>query len=111
MSEQAQNALISVYDKTGIEEFAGGLEDLGWHLYASGGTAKRIESAGVNVTDVAEIAGGDAILGHRVVTLSREVYAGLLADTKKPKDVEELGRLGIPLIGLACVDMYPLRKR
>jgi phosphoribosylaminoimidazolecarboxamide formyltransferase / IMP cyclohydrolase len=108
MSEVTGNALISVYDKTGIVEFADGLAQQGWQIYASGGTAKKISEAGIGVTDVAQLVGGGAILGHRVVTLSREVYAGLLADTSQPEDVEELAQLGIPLIGLACVDMYPL---
>jgi phosphoribosylaminoimidazolecarboxamide formyltransferase/IMP cyclohydrolase len=102
------NALLSVYDKTGIEEFAKGLVDLGWTVYASGGTAKRIMDGGIAVTDVAELVGGSAILGHRVVTLSRELYAGILADTDSPEDMKELADLGIPLIDLVCVDMYPL---
>jgi phosphoribosylaminoimidazolecarboxamide formyltransferase/IMP cyclohydrolase len=102
------NALISVYNKTGIEEFARGLADLGWNMYASGGTAKAIEAAGVKVTDVSALVGGEAILGHRVVTLSREIHAGILAD-KTPEHAEELERLGIPRIDLVCVDMYPLR--
>lgn len=108
--ERPEIALLSVYDKTGIEEFAQGLTDLGWPLYASGGTAKAIEKAGINVTDVSELAGGEAILGHRVVTLSREVAAGLLADTNNPEDMRELARLKIPVIGLLCVDMYPLEE-
>ena len=110
MSKVGGNALISVYDKSGIEKFAKGLADIGWNIYASGGTAKKIEDAGVVVTDVSELVGGDAILGHRVVTLSREVYAGLLADKTKPEDVEELSRLQIPMIDLVCVDMYPLEE-
>lgn len=111
MSEAAGgNAIISVYDKSGIEEFADGLAEQGWHIYASGGTARAIGEAGVAVTDVAELVGGDAILGHRVVTLSREVYAGLLADPDKAEDMDELRRLEIPLLGLVCVDMYPLEE-
>lgn len=109
MSEAAgNNAIISVYDKAGIEEFADGLVEQGWRVYASGGTARTISEAGIEVTDVADLVGGEAILGHRVVTLSREVYAGLLADPTKAEDREELERLGIPLLGLVCVDMYPL---
>ena len=104
----ADTALISVYNKDGIAEFAAGLVDLGWTVMASGGTAATIKAAGVPVTDVAKLAGGKAILGHRVVTLSREVYAGILADTSNPADVKELKKLGIPVIGLVCVDMYPL---
>jgi phosphoribosylaminoimidazolecarboxamide formyltransferase/IMP cyclohydrolase len=107
MGKPAGNALLSVYDKTGIVEFAQGLHELGWQLYASGGTAKKILKAGLPVTDVAELVGGDAILDHRVVTLSREIYAGILAD-KSAEHNDELKKLGIPRIGLVCVDMYPL---
>lgn len=103
----AGNALISVYDKTGIAEFAAGLSELGWNLYASGGTAQTLRDAGLDVTDVAELVGGKAILGHRVVTLSREIYAGILAD-QGPEHTKELEELGIPRIDLVCVDMYPL---
>ena len=104
----ADTALLSVYNKEGIVEFAAGLVDLGWTVMASGGTAAKIKEAGIPVTDVAKLAGGKAILGHRVVTLSREVYAGILADTSSPADMKELKKLNIPVIGLVCVDMYPL---
>jgi phosphoribosylaminoimidazolecarboxamide formyltransferase/IMP cyclohydrolase len=105
----SENALISVYNKDGLEEFADGLSTQGFNIYASGGTAKRIGEAGIDVTDVAELVGGGSILGHRVVTLSREVHAALLAQ-KTPEDLAELERLGIPLIDLVAVDMYPLRE-
>jgi phosphoribosylaminoimidazolecarboxamide formyltransferase/IMP cyclohydrolase len=108
MAEIAGTALLSVYDKAGIEEFAQGLSDLGWRIYASGGTAEAIKKAGVEVTDTSELSGGGAILGHRVVTLSREIYAGLLADDSDEQN-EELKNLGIPRIDLVCVDMYPLK--
>lgn len=103
-------ALLSVYDKTGIAEFAKGLADLGWQIYASGGTAKAISEAGVAVTDVSELVGGGSILGHRVVTLSREISAGLLADKTSSEDMAELSELGLPVIDLVCVDMYPLEE-
>lgn len=103
------NALLSVYNKEGIIDFAEGLHDLGWSIYASGGTAKQVELAGVPVTNVAELVGGEAILEHRVVTLSREIHAGLLADQRNNMHVEELEQLGIPLLGVVCVDMYPLK--
>lgn len=106
----AGNALISVFDKSGIEEFAGGLADLGWTIYASGGTKKRLEAAGIAAKDATDLAGGGAILGHRVVTLSREISAGLLADFNEPADIEELKKLNIPIIDLLCVDMYPLEE-
>lgn len=110
MGNVAGNALLSVYDKTGITEFARGLADLGWKLYASGGTAKAIQEAGISVSDVSELVGGKAILGHRVVTLSREISAGLLADKGNEEDMAELTGLDLPLIDLVCVDMYPLEE-
>lgn len=109
-SEAAGIALLSVYDKTGIEEFARGLADLGWQLYASGGTAKAIAAAGLDVKDVSELVGGAAILGHRVVTLSREISAGLLADKNSEEDMAEMAKLQLPVIDLVCVDMYPLEE-
>lgn len=108
MTGKAGIALLSVYDKTGIVEFARGLADLGWQIYASGGTAKAIRDAKIAVKDVSELVGGSAILGHRVVTLSREISAGLLADKNSNEDLKELANLNLPIIDLVCVDMYPL---
>jgi phosphoribosylaminoimidazolecarboxamide formyltransferase/IMP cyclohydrolase len=110
MSGKGGVALLSVYDKSGIAEFARGLAELGWKIYASGGTAKAVADAGVEVTDVSELVGGKAILGHRVVTLSREISAGLLADKDSREDMSELEALGLPVIDLVCVDMYPLEE-
>jgi phosphoribosylaminoimidazolecarboxamide formyltransferase / IMP cyclohydrolase len=104
-----ENALISVSNKQGLEPLAEGLSELGMNIYASGGTAKAIDAAGVPVTDVSEIVGGSAILGHRVVTLSREISAGILANNT-PEDIAELAGLHIPRIHLVCVDMYPLHE-
>jgi phosphoribosylaminoimidazolecarboxamide formyltransferase/IMP cyclohydrolase len=104
-----KTALISVYNKEGIADFARGLVKLGWRIIASGGTARHLKEEGIEVTDVAEIVGGGAILGHRVVTLSREVHAGLLA-RDIPEDREELRRLGIPWIDLVCCDLYPIKE-
>lgn len=104
-----KTALISVYNKNGIVEFAKQLRDLGFKILASGGTAKELSSAGIEVTDVASLVGGGHILGHRVVTLSREIHAGLLARDVE-EDRQELDRLGIPWIDLVCVDLYPLEE-
>lgn len=105
----AKVALLSVYDKTGIVEFAKELTGLGWEIVSSGGTAKTLSGAGVKVKDVAELVGGGAILGHRVVTLSREIHAGLLS-REIEEDVKEMAALGIPRIDLVCVDLYPLKE-
>lgn len=103
-----KTALISVYNKTGIETFARDLETAGWTLYASGGTAQYLRDQNVSVLDTSDLVGGGAILGHRVVTLSREIYAGLLA-THSKEDQAEMKRLGIPYIDLICVDLYPIK--
>lgn len=102
-----KNALLSVFDKTGIVEFARSLHELNWNIYSSGGTAKALADAGIPVTDVATLVGGSAILGHRVVTLSREIHAGLLARYIK-EDETEMAELGLPYIDLVCFNLYPL---
>lgn len=109
MSQQRW-ALISVYNKTGVVDFVARLAHMGWKILSSGGTAKKLAEAGIPVKDVAELVGGGAILGHRVVTLSREVHAGLLADALKPEDVAELVNLNIPFVDLVRCDFYPLRQ-
>lgn len=109
MAKAQKNALISVFNKTGIAGFATELVKLGFNIYASGGTAKEIAKVGLPVKDIAELVGGEAILGHRVVTLSREIHAGLLADNSPEHDAE-LKKLGIPRLDLVCVDMYPLSE-
>ena len=100
-------ALLSVYDKAGIVELASGLHDLGWRLVSSGGTARVLADAGLPVTDVADLTGFPAILGHRVVTLHPAVHAGLLADLDQPEHRSELEELGIEPIGLLVVNLYP----
>ena len=103
-----KTALLSVYHKKGIVDFARALTERGWDLMASGGTAKELIAAGLSVRDVGSIV-GEPILGHRVVTLSREIHAGLLA-RELPEDEEELKKLGLPRIDLVCVDLYPLQE-
>lgn len=110
MKEKQKVALLSVYYKDGIIEFAQELLALGWRLLASAGTFKHLEAAGLPVANVASLVGGDPILGHKVVTLSREVHAGLLADEDSEAELKELEELGIPFIGLVCVDLYPLEE-
>ncbi len=104
-----KTALISVFNKEGIDVFAKDLVDLGWRIISSGGTARYLTERGVSNTDVAEITGMPAILSHRVVTLHPKIHGGLLAmDTKEHRD--ELEKNGIPWIDLVCVDLYPLEQ-
>ncbi len=100
-------ALLSVYDKRGIAELAEGLHELGWRLVSSGGTARAIGEAGVPVTDVAELTGFPAILGHRVVTLHPLVHGGILADPDDPDHQRDLEEHGIEPISLVVAGLYP----
>ena len=100
-------ALLSVYDKTGIVEFAQQLHQLGWELISSGGTATAISAAGIPVIDVAEITGYPAILGHRVVTLHPSIHGALLGDLSDAAHVAEMEQLNISPISLAVVNLYP----
>src|SRR6478736_1105695 len=100
-------ALLSVYDKTGIVEFAAELHRLGWKVVSSGGTAKAISAAGTPVTDLAELTGVPAILDHRVVTLHPKIHGGLLADPTKPSHQADMAEYGIEAIDLVVCNLYP----
>ena len=100
-------ALLSVYDKTGIAEFASALHRQGWDIVSSGGTARAVASAGVPVTDVADLTGVPAILDHRVVTLHPKVHGGLLADPTNPDHVADMEQYGIEPISLVVSNLYP----
>lgn len=100
-------ALLSVYDKTGIVEFASALRGLGWTLLSSGGTARALIEAGIEVTDVADVTGLPPILDHRVVTLHPSVHGGILADRDKSEHLDELAEHGIEPIDLVVVNLYP----
>ena len=106
-STAVPTALLSVYDKTGIVELGRGLHELGWRLVSSGGTARALSAAGLRVTDVAELTGLPAILGHRVVTLHPKVHGGILADLDDPEHRRELEEHGIEPISLVVVNLYP----
>jgi phosphoribosylaminoimidazolecarboxamide formyltransferase/IMP cyclohydrolase len=100
-------ALLSVYDKTGIVDVARSLHELGWDLVSSGGTARVIAEAGIAVTDVAELTGVPAILGHRVVTLHPKVHGGLLADPDDAAHRADMEAYGIEAIDLVIANIYP----
>ncbi len=104
-------ALLSVHDKSGIEEFARGLVASGWSIVSSGGTAAALTAAGIAVTDVAEVTGVPAILDHRVVTLHPLVHGGILADTSKPEHVADMAKYGIEAFDLVVVSLYPFSSR
>jgi len=109
MQSRQKTALISVYNKEGIADFAKSLIDLGWKIISSGGTAKHLSDSGIAVIDVANITGMSAILSHRVATLHPKIHGGLLA-LNTPEHLAELEKYDIPWIDMVCADFYPLEE-
>jgi len=104
-------ALLSVYDKTGLEEFATGLTALGVELVASGGTAKVLDAAGIDHTEVAQITGVPEMLGGRVKTLHPAIHAGILADRSSKSHLEDLAAQDITAIDLVVCNLYPFEAQ
>jgi phosphoribosylaminoimidazolecarboxamide formyltransferase / IMP cyclohydrolase len=101
-------ALISVYNKAGLEGFARGLAELGWNLVASGGTADFLErEVGVEVDRVEELTGLAEMLGGRVKTLHPRIHAAILARRDRPEDIATLEQQQIEPFDLVCVNLYP----
>ena len=100
-------ALISVYDKAGLEVLAQGLHDAGVALVSTGSTASRIAAAGVPVTRVEDLTGFPECLDGRVKTLHPTIHAGILADTLNPDHVAQLADLGIEPFDLVVSNLYP----
>ena len=103
-------ALISSWDKTGLDEFARGLVSLGWRLVASGKTAAALEAIGLPVELVEEVTDSPAMRGGRVKTLHPRVHAGILARRDEPSDLATLHEHGIEAFDLVCVNLYPFEE-
>ncbi len=99
-------AILSVYDKTGLVDFARGLHNLGWRLLASGGTARTLQAKNLPVLEVAEYTRSPEILGGRVKTLHPAIHGGLLARPTE-EDHRQLLDLGWDYIDMAVVNLYP----
>ncbi|MGI9598221.1 MAG: bifunctional phosphoribosylaminoimidazolecarboxamide formyltransferase/IMP cyclohydrolase [Acidimicrobiales bacterium] len=100
-------ALLSVYDKTGVVDLAKRLHGLDVDLISSGGTASVIAAAGIPVTDVADITGFPAMLGHRVVTLHPRIHGGILADRRDVSHLRDLEAHNLDLIDIVVGNLYP----
>jgi phosphoribosylaminoimidazolecarboxamide formyltransferase/IMP cyclohydrolase len=106
-----KRALISVYDKTGLTEFARALvEEFGIELISTGGTARHLKEAGLPVTLVEEITGFPEMLDGRVKTLHPKIHAGILADRDNPEHMRQLEAHGIKPIDMVVVNLYPFEK-
>ncbi|MCC6147561.1 MAG: bifunctional phosphoribosylaminoimidazolecarboxamide formyltransferase/IMP cyclohydrolase [Anaerolineaceae bacterium] len=102
-------ALLSVYDKTGLVEFAFQLVQQGWKLIASGGTARLLQEHGISTTEVSRYTGSPEILNGRVKTLHPAIHGGLLA-RPTGQDRQELKDLGWEMVDLAVVNLYPFEE-
>jgi phosphoribosylaminoimidazolecarboxamide formyltransferase / IMP cyclohydrolase len=103
-------ALLSVSDKTGLVPFAESLQRLGWTIFSTGGTARSLREAGVEVREVSELTGHPEIMEGRVKTLHPAVHAGLLGRRGNRSDEREMGELGYERIDLVAVNLYPFRE-
>ncbi|MGY1549390.1 bifunctional phosphoribosylaminoimidazolecarboxamide formyltransferase/IMP cyclohydrolase [Streptomyces sp. MN6] len=105
-----RRALVSVYDKTGLEDLARGLHEAGVELVSTGSTAAKIAAAGVPVTKVEELTGFPECLDGRVKTLHPKVHAGILADLRLADHEQQLKDLGVEPFDLVVVNLYPFRE-
>lgn len=112
MSEhKIKRALISVYDKTGIADFARALvEEFGIEIISTGGTAKLLKESGIPVTLVEDITGWGEMLDGRVKTLHPKIHAAILADRDNPRHMQQLAEAGIEPIDMVVVNLYPFEK-
>ncbi|MFD7322319.1 bifunctional phosphoribosylaminoimidazolecarboxamide formyltransferase/IMP cyclohydrolase [Streptomyces sp. NPDC059875] len=105
-----RRALVSVYDKTGLEDLARGLHEAGVSLVSTGSTASKIAAAGVPVTKVEELTGFPECLDGRVKTLHPRVHAGILADLRLEDHRNQLAELGVEPFDLVIVNLYPFKE-
>ena len=105
-----RRALISVYDKTGLEDLARALFDANVEIVSTGSTAARIAELGIPVTPVDQLTGFPECLEGRVKTLHPHVHAGILADTRKPDHCAQLADLGVAPFELVVVNLYPFSE-
>lgn len=106
----AKRALISVSDKTGVIDFAKGLSDLGFEIISTGGTAKALADAGIEVVAVSDITGFPECLDGRVKTLHPNIHAGILAMRSNSEHMEQLAALKVDTIDVVAINLYPFRE-
>ena len=103
-------ALISVYNKEGIIDFARQLARLGWQIISTNKTAKVLKSAGLKIIPIEKITGYKEVFGGRVKTISFEIASGLLYDRKNKEHLKEAKKLRIPSIDMVICNFYPFEK-
>ena len=105
-----ERALLSVSNKRGVVDFAQGLADLGVELLSTGGTAKMLRAAGLEVIEVADYTGFAEMMDGRVKTLHPKIHGGILARRDEPGHLQQIAEQNIPPIDLVVVNLYPFRE-
>ena len=105
-----KRALISVYDKSGIVEFAKGLVNGGFEIVSTSGTAKLLHENGLKIKKIEEITKSPEVLGGRVKTLQHLIFAGILADKSNPNHINEAKKFGFNPFDLVCINLYPFKE-
>ena len=105
-----KRALVSVSNKTGLVDFVKGLIDEGYEIISTGGTKKALEDAGLSVIGISEITNFPEIMDGRVKTLHPNVHGALLCVRDNPDHVAQVEELGIDMIDLVCVNLYPFKE-
>ena len=109
-ASEKPRALLSVYDKTGIVEFAKALDGLGFELVSTGGTARKLNEAGLNVIGVSEVTGHPEIFDGRVKSLHPAIHGPLLARLENEVDRVGLDELGYAPISIVACNLYPFTE-
>jgi phosphoribosylaminoimidazolecarboxamide formyltransferase/IMP cyclohydrolase len=109
-SPKIERALFSVSDKTGLTEFAQGLVAAGVEIYASGGTRRHLEAAGITVREVAAYTGFPEMMDGRIKTLHPKVHGGILCRRDNPADMLAIAEQGIVPFELVVVNLYPFQE-
>lgn len=108
--KKIQRALISVFNKDGIDAIAKKLDSLCVEIYSTGGTYDFIKNLGISAKTVESLTSYPSILGGRVKTLHPKVFGGILARTNNEEDLQQMQQYGIPAFDVVIVDLYPFEK-
>src|SRR6267378_2261075 len=105
-----QRALISVSDKTGIVDFARELKNFGVEIISTGGTAKALRDAGLDVRDVSDLAGFPEMMDGRVKTLHPKIHGALLAQRDNPEHEAAMREYGVESIDMVVINLYQFEQ-